>query len=150
MIRSAVATWNGSPVIGEGLVSTSSGIMSNALYASAGSSTGTDPCTSPSEILAAAIAASVSLMLAREIVKEGLKPEHVTTEAVLTLEQDNVNWTIEKVDLHVTASLPEMDEKKFQRACRNAKARCAVTRALNVPISITGKREALHKALVPA
>jgi osmotically inducible protein OsmC len=144
MIRSAVATWNGSPVIGEGLVTTSSGIMSNALYASAGSSTGNDPCTSPSEILAAAIASLVSLMLAREIVKEGLKPEHVKTEAVLTLEQSKTNWAIVKVDLHVTASLPEMDEHKFQKACKNAKARCAVTRALNVPITITSKREAIH------
>jgi len=55
MIRSAVATWKGSPAVGEGSVSTTSGVLSKALY-SFGSSTGNEPCTSPSEMLAAALA----------------------------------------------------------------------------------------------
>lgn len=31
MIRGAVAVWNGSPLIGEGLVTTSSGVLTNAI-----------------------------------------------------------------------------------------------------------------------
>ena len=79
MIRSAVAIWKGGPGAGEGTVSTASGIISNALY-SFGSGTGNEPCTSPSEMLAAAVASCMSLMVAREMAKAGLKDKYVKTE----------------------------------------------------------------------
>src|SRR5437868_3568805 len=101
MIRSAVATWKGSPIIGEGQVTTSSGVMSNALY-SFGSSTGNEPCTSPSEMLAASVASCMSLMLAQELSKHGVKPEMVKTESVLTLQEKNKHWEIVSIELHAT------------------------------------------------
>ena len=147
MIRSAVAIWKGSPVIGEGLVSTSSGVISNALYAAAGTSTGGDPCTSPSEMLAAAVASCISLMVARESVKVGLKPDHVRTESVLTLEEKKGRWEITSIQLHVSAGIPEMDEEKFHRAIRGARARCPISHALKVPIKMTAKLEAVTHEL---
>jgi osmotically inducible protein OsmC len=147
MIRSAVAIWKGSPVIGEGLVTTSSGVLSNALYAAAGSSMGADPCTSPSEMLAAAVASCVSMMVARESVKAGLKPDHVRTESLLTLEEKKGRWQITGIELHVSAGIPEMDEGKFHRAIRGARARCPISRALNVPIRMTTKLEAVTHEL---
>jgi osmotically inducible protein OsmC len=147
MIRSAVATWKGSPVIGEGLVSTSSGVISNALYAAAGSSTGSDPCTSPSEMLAAAVASCMSMMLARETAKAGLKPDYVRTESVLTLEEKKGLWEITGIELHVTAGIPEMDEEKFHKASKSARARCPISRALKVPITMTTKLEAVRHEL---
>lgn len=147
MIRSAIAVWNGSPVIGEGLVSTSSGVISNALYAAAGSSAGNEPCTSPSEMLAAAVASCISLLLARETARSGLKPDHVKTEAVLSVEEKKGQWEITKIEVHVTAALPRMDEEEFHRICRNAKNHCLISRVLNVPISMTTKMEEVRVAL---
>jgi organic hydroperoxide reductase OsmC/OhrA len=50
------------------------------------SGTGSEPCTSPSEMLAAAVASCMSLMVAREMAGAGLKDKYVKTESPLTLE----------------------------------------------------------------
>ena len=140
MIRSAVALWKGSPAAGEGSVSTTSGIMSKALY-SFGSSTGNEPCTSPSEMLAASVASCMSLMLAQELAKVGIRNDVVKTEAELTLEEHKGRWQIIGIELQVTATLAEMDAEKFHRATRAAKSRCPISHALNVPIKLTSTIE---------
>ncbi len=121
MIRSAVAVWRGSPLIGEGQVSTSSGVVSNALYA-AGSSTGNEPCTSPSEMLAAAVASCMSLMVVQEMRREGMKPELVKTESVLTLEEKKGQWDVTEIDSNITVSLPGASEKKSSTPPRSLRA----------------------------
>jgi len=136
MIRSAVATWKGSPAAGEGSVSTTSGIMSKALY-SFGSSTGNEPCTSPSEMLAAAVASCMSLMITQELAKLGVRTDHVRTESELMLEEHKGKWQITCIELHATSNLSERDVEKFQHACRTAKTRCPISHALNVPIRLT-------------
>jgi len=138
MIRSAEAIWKGSPLIGEGLVSTSSGVLSNALYA-AGSSTGNDPCTSPSEMLVAAVASCISLMVVQEMRREGMKPELVKTQATLTLAEKKENWEITEIDLNVGVALPGANEKKVQHAIKIARGKCPISRALNCPIKVQAK-----------
>lgn len=149
MIRSAVAVWKGSPLIGEGLVTTSSGVISNALYA-AGSSTGNDPCTSPSEMLVAAIASCMSLMVVQEMRREGMKPELVKTESTLTMDEKKGNWEITEIDLDVTVTLPGANEKKIQHAAKIAKGKCPISRALNCPIKVKAKLRAEEAAPVMA
>lgn len=136
MIRSAVAIWRGGPGAGEGSVSTSSGVISNALY-SFGSSTGNEPCTSPSEMLAAAVASCMSLMVAQELAKAGIKEEYVKTESVLTLEEKKGRWKITGIQLNLTTSIPEVDAETVQHIARSAKAKCPISRALKVPIRMT-------------
>jgi osmotically inducible protein OsmC len=144
MIRSAVALWKGSPAAGEGSVSTTSGIMSKALY-SFGSSTGNEPCTSPSEMLAAAVASCMSLILAQEMAKVGIRNDLVKTEAELTLEEHKGRWDVTGIELHVTATLHDLDTEKFHRASKAAKSRCPISHALNVPIKLTATIEpAMH------
>jgi lipoyl-dependent peroxiredoxin len=145
MIRSAIATWRGSPAIGEGAVTTTSGVMSNALY-SFGSSTGNEPCTSPSEMLAASVASCVSLMVAQEMAKAHIKYENVKTEAVLTLQEKTGHWDISGIELHISTHLPERDADKFQKAAKAAKSRCPISRALNVPIKMSAKLEPVEDA----
>jgi len=146
MIRSAVATWKGGPGSGEGTVSTSSGVINNALF-SFGSGTGNEPCTSPSEMLAAAVASCMSLMVAREMAKAGLKDEYVKTESQLTLEEKQNHWEITGIQLNVVASVPEVHAKKFQHVAELAKTKCPISRALKVPIRMS-VREELEKPLV--
>ena len=145
MIRSAVAIWKGSLALGKGLVNTSSGVMSNALY-SFGSSTGNEPCTSPSEMLAAAVASCMSLMMAQEFAKVGLKAEQIKTESVLTLQEKRGHWEVAKIEVTVHARLPHIDEETFHRVTRNAKAQCPISRALNVPIKLTATLETIEHA----
>ena len=140
MIRSAVAVWKGSPAAGEGSVSTTSGIMSKALY-SFGSSTGNEPCTSPSEMLAAAVASCMSLIISQEMAKLGVRNELVKTESELTLEEHKGRWQIVGIELLATANLPERDAEKFQKACKNAKIKCPISHSLNVPIKLTAELE---------
>jgi lipoyl-dependent peroxiredoxin len=140
MIRSAVAIWKGGPGAGEGTVSTSSGVISNALY-SFGSGTGNEPCTSPSEMLAAAVASCISLMIAREMAQAGLKDEYVKTESQLTLEEKKSHWEITGIQLNVVAIVPEVHAKKFQHVAESAKAKCPISRSLKVPIKMTVKQE---------
>lgn len=147
MIRSAVAIWKGSPAAGEGSVSTTSGIMSKALY-SFGSSTGNEPCTSPSEMLAAAVASCMSLMLAQELAKLGIRNDYVRTESELTLEEHKGRWAVTEIELHVTTDLPERDAEKFHKACRSAKAACPISHALNVPIKLNVKLEPVPYAVM--
>lgn len=144
MIRSATAIWKGSLAAGEGSVSTSSGVISNALY-SFGSSTGNEPCTSPSEMLAAAIASCMSLIITQELIKLGVRTTFVKTESELTLEEHEGRWQITGIQLHATANLSERDSETFQRACRIARTRCPISRALNVPIKVrAGLQPELH------
>jgi len=144
MIRSATAIWKGSLAAGEGSVSTSSGVISNALY-SFGSSTGNEPCTSPSEMLAAAIASCMSLIITQELVKLGVRTTFVKTESELTLEEHQGHWQITGIQLHASTSLPERDAKTFQQACRTAKTKCPISRVLSVPIKLTaGLQPELH------
>jgi lipoyl-dependent peroxiredoxin len=137
MVRSATATWMGSPITGEGLITTTSGIMNKALY-SFGSSTGNDPCTSPSEMLAAAVASCMALMLVNELSKLRVKHGDVKAESTLKVEEKKGHWEITSIDLTVATTLPEGDEDKLQRAVKAAKNKCPISRALNVPINVTG------------
>jgi lipoyl-dependent peroxiredoxin len=145
MFRSAVAKWRGSPAIGEGAVTTTSGIMSNALY-SFGSSSGNEPCTSPSEMLAAAVASCVSLMVAQELAKVHLKYEEIKTEAVLTLQENAGHWDVSAIELRISSNLSEREAEKFQKAAKAAKTRCPISRALKIPIKLTTKLEPAQEA----
>jgi len=140
MIRSAVAIWKGGPGAGEGTVSTSSGVINKALY-SFGSGTGNEPCTSPSEMLAAAVASCMSLMVAREMAVAGLKDEYVKTESQLTLEEKKNHWEITGIQLNVVATVPEVHAKKFPKVAETAKAKCPISRALKVPIKMKVRQE---------
>lgn len=135
MTRSAVAIWKGGPGAGEGSVSTSSGVISNALY-SFSSGTGNEPCTSPSEMLAAAVASCMSLMVTQEMAKAGLRHEYVRTESILSLEEKKHRWHISSIQLNITTDVPKADAEKFEHACNSAKAKCPISHALNVPVKM--------------
>lgn len=141
MIRSAVARWKGTPATGEGTVSTYSGILSKALF-SFGSSTGNEPCTSPSEMLAASVASCISLIVSQELAKVNVHLESVRTESSLTLQEKQGHWEILEIDVEVTAPVAGPQEESFHKAVKNAKQRCGITRALRIPVKITSKVEA--------
>lgn len=146
MIRSATATWTGSPLTGEGLITTTSGIMNKSLY-SFGSSSGNDPCTSPSEMLAAAVASCMALMLVNEMSKLRVKHGDVKAESTLKVEEKKGHWEITSIELNLITTLPEGEDDKFHRAIKAAKTKCPISRALNVPITVTATLATDHAAV---
>lgn len=138
MIRSATAIWRGGPGAGDGSVSTSSGVITNAVY-SFSSGTGNEPCTSPGEMLAAAEASCMSLMVAQEIARIHFKPEVVTTQATIKLQEIEGLWTITDVHLDVSVQVRDMDPEHFKAAAESAKQRCPITRLLNANITMDAK-----------
>ena len=133
--------YGGAAAIGEGTVSTYSGVLTKALF-SFGSSTGIEPCTSPSEMLAASVASCISLIVAQELAKADVRHEAIKTESSLRLEEKQGHWEILEIDVEVSTSLGSSDEDTFHKAVKNARQRCGITRALKVPLKLTSKVEA--------
>ncbi len=145
MKRSATATWKGGPRAGEGSISTASGVFDKAIY-TGGTSSMDVPCTNPSEILAAAEAACVSMMVAKELSKEGITPDHIETKAEIVLAPDGDSWNIPRIHLTVKAHVAEVDSSRFQEAVVRAKKSCPITRSLKSEVTL----EALIEPVVHA
>lgn len=135
MIRNATAVWRGGPGAGEGSVSTSSGVIKNALYSFA-SGSGNDPCTSPGEMLAAAQASCISLMFAQELARAGVRPHEIRTNARLKIEEIEDLWTITEVQLDVSVDADDIDPEAFKTIAETARMRCPISRALNATITM--------------
>ncbi len=135
MKRQATATWKGGPRAGEGTISTASGVFEKVIY-TGGTSSIDVPCTNPAEILAAAEAACVSMMVAKELAKEGITPESIETVSEIVLAPDGDSWNIPRIHLTVKAHLHEVDGDKFQQAVQRAKKNCPITRSLKSDVTL--------------
>jgi len=135
--RKASVLWSGAGRRGKGAVSTPSGALKMALYASAVDSK--RPGTNPTELVASAHAGSFSLTLANEIGEAGYSPRQIDTSATVTMENLTGGWTLTQVHLDVVATVPRIAESDFVDAALRAKANCPISRALNANISMRAK-----------
>jgi osmotically inducible protein OsmC len=71
----------------------------------------------------------------------GFTPDVLSTEATLTLEQVDGNWTITTIHLDLKGCVPGIDAAKFDEIADKAKALCSVSRVLKADISLTKKLE---------
>ena len=140
MKRTASAVWQGDLKQGKGTISTASGVLKDTQY-SFTTRFENGPGTNPEELIAAAHAGCFSMALSAFLGKAGHQPERVATQANLTLEQVQGNWTITAIDLETTAKVPGIDRSKFDTIANDAKANCPVSRVLNAKISLSAKLE---------
>ena len=138
MKRTASAVWQGDLKGGAGTVSTGSGVLKETKYSFI-TRFENGPGTNPEELIAAAHAGCFSMALSAFLGKAGHKPERVTTEASLTLEQVDGNWTITAIHLDATAKVPGIERQQFDAIANDAKANCPVSRVLNAKISLAAK-----------
>ncbi|MGH7138303.1 MAG: OsmC family protein [Pirellulales bacterium] len=138
MKRTASAVWSGDLKQGKGSLSTPSGVLKDSSYSfhtrfeqGAG--------TNPEELIAAAHAGCFTMATSAFLGKAGFTPEKLTTEASLTLEQVEGNWTITAIHLALNAKVPQIEEKKFQEIAAEAKANCPISRLLNAKITLDAK-----------
>ena len=86
--------------------------------------------TNPEELIAAAHAACFSMALAAMMAEHGHPAETVRTTAKVHLRQTDAGPTIQRIDLETEGNVPGIDQAHFADHAEQAKAACAVSRAL--------------------
>lgn len=89
--------------------------------------------TNPEELIAAAHAGCYSMAFSATLGKSGFTPDSVSTTATVHLNQVEGGFGITKIDLVMEASIPDIDEAKFQEIAEAAKVGCPVSKALAGP-----------------
>ena len=126
--RNASATWEGGLQGGKGSFQGESGVVSGAY--SFGSRFGEQGGTNPEELLAAAEAACFSMALAVGLEQNGTPATRVHTDAACTVEKVEEGFKITTMRLRVTATVPGVDDAKFQSIAAATKTGCPVSKAL--------------------
>jgi lipoyl-dependent peroxiredoxin len=131
MKRSATANWKGSGKEGKGSVTADSGIFSSTPI-SYHTRFQEVKGTSPEELVAAAHAGCYSMKLSFVLGAAGFTPDNIDTRCTITLE----NGAITESHLEVKASVPGIDETKFNECANEAKENCPISKLLNTNITI--------------
>jgi lipoyl-dependent peroxiredoxin len=135
--RKASAVWNGDLKGGNGTFKSETGLGGSYNFTRFADQSGG---TNPEELLAAAEAACFSMALSGALGKNGTPPTKVTTDAACTIEKVGEGFTITKMALNVTATVPQIDAATFERIAQQTKDGCPVSRALKgVDISVTAR-----------
>jgi osmotically inducible protein OsmC len=129
MKRSGSAIWNGDLKQGKGTVSTQSGALKETQY-SFGTRFENGVGTNPEELIAAAHAGCFSMALSAFLGRANFTPERIATEASLSLEQVQGNWTVTAIHLDTRAKIPGITDNKFQQIANEAKENCPISRLL--------------------
>jgi osmotically inducible protein OsmC len=126
---------------GKGIISTATGVLSNANYSFATRFEGADSGTTPEELIAAAHASCYSMALGATLGGEGFTPEKIETHAAVTLAKVEGGFAVTKIALTTTASVPGVSEEAFQKAAAGAKAGCPISKlfANNTEITLDAK-----------
>lgn len=139
MTRKSTAVWNGTGAEGSGKLTTPSKVLNSTPYSFKArfvSKDGEESATNPEELIAAAHAGCFSMALSFQLTGAGFPPDEIHTDAILSMEKEDAGWAIKGIKLVVEASVPNIDDAKFQELAGNAKAGCPVSKALGA-IDIT-------------
>jgi len=135
MKRTAKAHWNGTLTDGKGEITTQSTILNNTQY-SFKTRFADGIGTNPEELIAAAHAGCFTMAVGAVLSQAGITPGDLNTEAVLDL--DMATLSITGIHLSLVASAIEgVSAEKFTEVAEGAKANCIVSKALNVPITLS-------------
>ena len=127
-VRSANAVWEGSLKDGKGSMKLQSGAFQGAYSFSTRFEE--EPGTNPEELIAAAHAGCFSMALSATLGKSGFTPTRIATSAKAHLEKVGEGFGITKMQLTTEATIPGIDNDKFQEIAAAAKAGCPVSKAL--------------------
>ncbi|MHB1223202.1 MAG: OsmC family peroxiredoxin [Gemmatimonadaceae bacterium] len=127
--RNATAIWKGGLRGGNGSFNGESGVVSGAY--SFGSRFESAAGSNPEELLAAAEAACFSMALSLGLEQAGFAPESVETHAACTIEQQGGGFTITTMALKVRASVPGIDQARFQEIAEQTKEGCPVSKVMH-------------------
>jgi osmotically inducible protein OsmC len=128
LTRHAEATWEGDLPSGKGHVKSNSGAVNHPYSFHTRFENGQG--TNPEELLGAAHAACFSMALSHLLTLGGNKPTRVHTVADVSLDKVGEGFKITKILLTCNATVPGIDDAKFQDTANKAKAGCPISQAL--------------------
>jgi osmotically inducible protein OsmC len=135
MHRKANARWQGTVKEGSGTLSVQSGTLKETPFSFA-ARFGDGKGTNPEELIAAAHAGCFTMALSFMLNNNGFTAEAIDTEATLTMDRVNDNWTVTAIHLMTRARIPGIDTAKFGELASNAKVNCPISRLLNTTITL--------------
>ncbi len=132
MKRSSTASWIGSGKEGSGKLQTQSDVLKDHQY-SYNTRFEDGIGTNPEELIAAAHAGCFSMKLSFILVAAGYTPDMIETKCTVNLE----NGAIIESHLEVKATVPDIDEAKFQECAQEAKETCPISKSLTANITMS-------------
>lgn len=138
MKRRANSIWKGTGLEGSGSLTTQSKTLNDQPYSTKLRFQNEDgkAGTNPEELLAAAHAGCFNMSLSFQLNGAGFTATKLNTDAVVIMKQSGHDWSVEKIELHLTAEIPEISEKKFLELADNAKIGCPISGVLNCEIEL--------------
>ena len=127
-IRKATAQWDGTITEGEGEVALGSGAFEGRYSFQSRFEEGTG--TNPEELIGAAHAGCFSMALSGVLTEAGTPPEHIETDARVSIVKQGEGFAINKIQLAVRGRVPGADQEAFQQAAQAAKDNCPLSKAL--------------------
>lgn len=137
--KTASVHWEGRGKTGKGSISTETDALKDYPYGFASRFEDERSGTNPEELLGAAHAACFTMAFSFACDKEGLSTDRVDTKAAVHLAAKDGGFVIERIDLELEASVPGIDDAKFQQIAQGAKENCPLSKALASVPQITLK-----------
>jgi osmotically inducible protein OsmC len=135
--RSSRAQWSGDLKAGRGTMTVGSGAWEGPYSFRSRFEEGEG--TNPEELLAAAHAGCFSMALSNILAQAGHPPESVRTRADVHLELGEGGPSIPRIDLHLEADVPGIDEDEFLEHAEAAKKGCPVSKLFRADISLDAR-----------
>lgn len=142
MIRTSTAVWRGDGLHGKGALTTQSGAFRDQPYSFQTRFQSEDgkAGTNPEELLAAAHAGCFAMATSFALSESGHAPEKLQVVARVDLEKVEGGFAIKTIGLELEASVPGLDDAKFQVIADTAKRGCPLSKALSAtPITLSAR-----------
>ena len=128
--RKASVHWEGQGKKGVGQISTETSALKDYPYGFASRFEGDRRGTNPEELLGASHAACFTMAFSFTCDKAGFATSAVDTKANVRLVQQGDGFLIDRIALSLEATVPGIDEAKFQELAQAAKRNCPLSKAL--------------------
>jgi osmotically inducible protein OsmC len=128
--KTASVHWEGQGKQGKGRISTETGALKDYPYGFASRFEEDRRGTNPEEILGAAHAACFTMAFSFACDRAGLATRDVDTQASVRLVKQGEGFVIDRIALTMQASVPGIDDAKFQEIANAAKRECPLSKAL--------------------
>ena len=128
--KTATVHWEGQGKKGLGTISSETGALKNYPYGFASRFEDDRRGANPEEILGAAHAACFTMAFSFACDKAGLATTDVDTKASVRLSRQGEGFVIDRIALTMQATVPGIDDAKFQEVAAAAKRDCPLSKAL--------------------
>jgi len=128
--KTASVHWEGQGKKGLGQISTETGALKSYPYGFASRFEDDRKGTNPEELLGAAHAACFTMAFSFACDRAGIATKSVDTTARVRLAKQGDGFVIDRIALTMQATVPGIDDAKFQEIAAAAKRECPLSKAL--------------------